>query len=246
MKYVYLRQTGLKVRELCLGVMTFGRKIDRQRKNLVRTTGLVCLAAAIGLGYTLYLFPIPFLAGSAPWWNDVAPQDVKQTITGLRYFTADDWQFPIFRTLKVNPPEGLVIIYTDSIPLFAFRWLKPEAWGAWTYSGIAGPALRMERPVTSNLTLIADARAFVAQQHPEQLVDVAVNGQIVGSWKFTYGELDTDHTVAILAETATRQSPMRISFYIHDMKPLFNFRLYGSARLLGVGMQIVAEMIPKQ
>ena len=48
------------------------------------------------------------------------------------------------------------------------------------------------------------------------------------------------------AETATRQSPMRISFYIHDMKPLFNFRLYGSARLLGVGMQIVAEMIPKQ
>ncbi|TAJ85697.1 hypothetical protein EPO44_16215, partial [bacterium] len=85
----------------------------------MRTTGLVFFAAAIGLGYVLYLFPMDFLAGSAPWWNDAATEDVKQEIIGMRYFIADDWQFPIFRTLKVNPPEGIVIIYTATIPLLA-------------------------------------------------------------------------------------------------------------------------------
>ena len=96
--------------------LSYRSLLSQERKDFVRVTGLVLFAAAIGFGYTLYLFPIPFLAGSAPWWKDAAPQDVKQTITGLRYFIANDWQFPIFRTLKVNPPEGLVIIYTDSIP----------------------------------------------------------------------------------------------------------------------------------
>ncbi len=131
----------------------------------------------------------------------------------------------------------------------AFGWLESEAWGAWTYSAIAGLALRMDRAVMSNLTLVADASAFVTRQHPEQLVDVAVNNDIVGSWTFRFGEPHMERSVTIPAEIAARQSPIRFSFYIHDTKPPFHFRLYGDARLLGIGMRrmrIVAETAPNR
>ena len=147
---------------------------------------------------------------------------------------------------------GTVIDFSyggNSAEYNAFGWLKPETWGAWTYSGMAGLALRIDRAVASNLTLVAEASAFVTPQHAEQLVDVAVNGQIVGSWKFVYGWADIERKVTIPAEIAARQSPMHISFYIHDTKPLFDFRLFGGARLLGVGMRrlrILAETPPDQ
>ncbi|MCI0563231.1 MAG: DUF6311 domain-containing protein, partial [Nitrososphaera sp.] len=138
--------------------------LSQERKDLVRITGLAFFAAAIGFGYALYLFPIDFLAGSGPWWNDAAPQDVKALITGMRYFIADDWQFPIFRTLKVNPPEGIVIIYTDSIPLLALvaKALRQIVGVHWNYLGIwVGAAYVLQAVSTVILLLSLGVRTFV-------------------------------------------------------------------------------------
>src|SRR5260370_41048931 len=89
-------------------------------KDWAHTTKLMLLSAAVGFGCVLYLFPIGFLTSSAPWWHDGASQDVKQVVLGMRYFVGDTWHFPIFRTLKITPPDGVIIIYTDCVPLFAF------------------------------------------------------------------------------------------------------------------------------
>src|SRR5437870_1667904 len=138
--------------------------LSQERKDLVGSTGLVFFAAAIGSGYTLCLFPIDFLAGSAPWWNDAAFDHVKMAITGMRYFIADDWQFPIFRTLKINPPEGLVIIYTDSIPLLAFvgKALRPILGVHWNYLGIWVCAAYLLQAVSIVVLLLSlGVRTFV-------------------------------------------------------------------------------------
>lgn len=87
-------------------------------------------AILIAICYGLYLFPLDFIGGTGAYWDSLRADSVI-SIIGMRYFLADAWHLPLLQTKLLMPPDGINIIYTDSVPLFAllakaFRFLLPE------------------------------------------------------------------------------------------------------------------------
>ena len=87
-------------------------------------------ALIVGIALAYGLFTYSFIMGRGFYWLGTR-SDAAQQIIGLRYFVADSWRFPIFRTALLSPPNGVNIIFTDSIPLAAvftklFRWILPK------------------------------------------------------------------------------------------------------------------------
>ena len=80
-------------------------------------------AAAIGAAWTLYLFPLSFLLGSHPFFEQGDP---AQHVSGWWFYAQDSWRFPILWTKRLSHPQGTTIAFTDSIPLAALL-LKPFA-----------------------------------------------------------------------------------------------------------------------
>jgi hypothetical protein len=95
------------------------------------------LSLAIGLLFVFWLFPVDFILGQGPYWT--TPRcDALQHVIGMRYFLADEWHFPLFRTTLIAPPEGVNVIYTDSLPLFALtaKLLRPWLTADVNYFGV--------------------------------------------------------------------------------------------------------------
>lgn len=95
------------------------------------------LAGVLSLLLAFWLFPVDFILGEGPYW--AAPSgDRMQHIIGMRYFLADEWRFPLFQTHLIAPPEGVNIIYTDSLPLFALiaKLLRPFLPAQLNYFGV--------------------------------------------------------------------------------------------------------------
>jgi hypothetical protein len=99
---------------------------------------LLGFSAVIGIVYVLYLFPIGFLAGYGGFWQAPPIEDIATGIAGLRYYVSDEWRFPLFRTVKIAPPEGISITYLDTLPLLAMcaRLLKRAFAIEWNYFGL--------------------------------------------------------------------------------------------------------------
>ena len=78
------------------------------------------VAALLGVAMAVKIFPLDFVLGKGPHWHSPLGGDVTTHLVGLRYFLADAWRFPLFQTRLLVPPRGVNIIFTDSLPLFAF------------------------------------------------------------------------------------------------------------------------------
>jgi putative flippase GtrA len=98
-------------------------------------------ALALGALFAFWLFPADFILGESAYWS--APEgDPMAHVIGMRYFLADEWRFPLFQTRLIAPPEGVNIIFTDSLPLFALiakllrPWLSEQVnyFGIWYFS----------------------------------------------------------------------------------------------------------------
>lgn len=80
----------------------------------------------LGLAFVLYLFPFSFLEGHGAFFEQ---GDASQHVTGWLFYARDSWHVPLLYTERLNHPDGVVIAFTDSIPLAALffktivRWL---------------------------------------------------------------------------------------------------------------------------
>lgn len=74
------------------------------------------LAICTGLCLTLYLFPLDFLLGKGGFFEQ---GDLNQHVTGWYFYRQDEWRFPLLKTLRLNHPDGVSIVFTDSIPIAA-------------------------------------------------------------------------------------------------------------------------------
>lgn len=76
-----------------------------------------------GMCLAFYVFPLSFIAGTGLFWENANAEifydDLSQALIGARYFIFDSWHFPLLKTKLLGAPDGTVIIFTDSIPLFA-------------------------------------------------------------------------------------------------------------------------------
>ncbi len=65
--------------------------------------------------------------------------DSSTTLTGMRYFLAEEWQWPFLQVSNLNAPDGVPIAFTDSIPIWSLfaktmgpLGLEPATWfGLW-------------------------------------------------------------------------------------------------------------------
>ena len=74
------------------------------------------LAASLSLIYVFNLYPLSFLAGKGYFFEE---GDAAQHVTGWLFYAKDYWHFPLLYTTRLNYPEGVSIVFTDSIPLAA-------------------------------------------------------------------------------------------------------------------------------
>ena len=82
-----------------------------------RSSGaLYCISAMLGLLFALWLFDVSFLLGNSVYWQAIAG-DTAQHVAGYYYYIQDDWHFPIFFTRNYGYPDGVSIIFTDSVPI---------------------------------------------------------------------------------------------------------------------------------
>lgn len=76
------------------------------------------LAGAIGLGFALWLFGIPFIIGTSKYWATIG-QDQAQALIGWIAYRQDVWRLPLFDVHTLAYPVGTNLVFTDSIPLLA-------------------------------------------------------------------------------------------------------------------------------
>ncbi len=75
-------------------------------------------AFLIGTLAALHGFPLAELAGRLPAGTPPGT-DLLQHLTGQLYFVAQPWHWPLFTAARLDPPHGVNIALTDSIPLVA-------------------------------------------------------------------------------------------------------------------------------
>lgn len=107
-------------------VLEFSRPYFRLAARLHRLvillipTRFVCYSFAIACGalFVTAYFPLRVALGlDTP--DSLLMGDVAMNVVGQRYFVGDAWHWPIFVTTLLEPPQGVNIALTDSIPLAA-------------------------------------------------------------------------------------------------------------------------------
>jgi len=85
-----------------------------------RPTPYFALVSVILLAmlYALTILDVPFILGTAPFW--AAPGGERLTyLVGALYLAHDAWRLPVFYVPTLGFPEGVNVVYTDSLPLIA-------------------------------------------------------------------------------------------------------------------------------
>jgi hypothetical protein len=97
----------MKLRPLHLGILLS----DHGALLAGVAAGLVGLLMFVGLASP------GFVIGKTSWFD--SSRDPIQHVTGLRYFLASPWSFPLLLVPQLDFPRGTVIAFTDSLPLAA-------------------------------------------------------------------------------------------------------------------------------
>ncbi|MFC7399151.1 DUF6311 domain-containing protein [Chelatococcus sp. GCM10030263] len=90
----------------------------RFRSDLVRAIGAYACATALGAALFFWIYSWSYVTGQAPFFDPPAG-DAAQALVGANYFLADPWHWSPLKVPQIHPPEGLSIIYTDSVPILA-------------------------------------------------------------------------------------------------------------------------------
>ncbi|UNC93485.1 DUF6311 domain-containing protein [Candidatus Contubernalis alkaliaceticus] len=97
------------------------------------------LGVFAGAAVFLFLYG-PYLLN--PMYTDwlMNSGDLTQHFLGWEFFRSDAWRFPLGVTLIYGFPVGISIVYTDSIPLFAFifKLIQPVLPADFQYFGLFG------------------------------------------------------------------------------------------------------------
>jgi hypothetical protein len=76
------------------------------------------LAALLALALAHVLYSTPFMRGLLPFWHQ-QDNDLAQYLAGINAYVREPWHWPLLRMTSINAPEGTLVTFLDSIPLFA-------------------------------------------------------------------------------------------------------------------------------
>jgi hypothetical protein len=120
-------------------------------------------------------------------------------------------------------------------------WSSREAWGMW--SATAQPSLRigpLRRP-TGIIRLTMGVRGAVFATHPEQIVEVNVDGQSIESWRFTLdAEGSESARVLVLPDAAVDESGyLNLAFRVTQPVSPLAAGVSADPRELGLGIDSI-------
>tara|TARA_R110000787_G_scaffold90043_3_gene190484 strand:+ start:7038 stop:9095 length:2058 start_codon:yes stop_codon:yes gene_type:complete len=107
---------------------------------------------------------------------------------GLRYVTGrlecflSEWQAVTFPLSGGQSPAHAAL---------GPGWARAENWGRWSYGDAASLRLFLNLDEAEAIKIGVSGRAFCRPEHPEQAVEVIVNGRTRATWVFTYGDVTT-------------------------------------------------------
>jgi len=119
------------------------------------------------------------------------------------------------------------------------NWSRPESWGTWANGAEAKLTLPLPKDSVKNLVL--DLRALISKQHPSQMVDLKVNGQVQKTLYFSSAE----HNSLIVPITPKIQKDnfMEIEFIFKNPITPKSIGMGDDDRLLSIGL-ISAVFVP--
>jgi len=116
-------------------------------------------------------------------------------------------------------------------------WGNPEAWGVWSDGKSATLAIDPRQlPSGHDLTLQLDAQVYVSPNHPQQQIDVSLNGQPAGHYRVVYPSTALITRIPIRQEQIASSRRLLIVFSLPDAISPKSLGSSGDPRQLGIGL----------
>ncbi|VEP15129.1 hypothetical protein H1P_310030 [Hyella patelloides LEGE 07179] len=114
-------------------------------------------------------------------------------------------------------------------------WSLSEREGTWTDGKEAHLFMMLQEPVKHDLILSMEAVPFIHENHPQQIVDVLVNEELVTQLIFKLGQpLLNQYKIPLLAKLINSISPLQITFRFSNLVSPHSVGLGEDKRLLGL------------
>lgn len=167
--------------------------------NMNRDPGLAAMsavAAAVGFLVLVATLPMDFVTGASDYWRSPSKEgiDAIAALSGLRFFLADIWRWPLLDVPGFGPGGGINVAYTDSVPLLAIalkamgvRDVNPYGWWvAASYLLTPVAAVRVARLLGMRSLFAAAALALFAATLPIFQLRVA-HATLTAHWMILLG-----------------------------------------------------------
>ncbi len=120
----------------------------------------------------------------------------------------------------------------------AYGWSVPEPWGIWSESSSAALVIKLDKPVTSDLTLELSADGYITARRPTQEVEVSVNDGSIGTLYFTQAAPFGTMRLTIPQTAALANNDLlRVRFNIRNPVSPAELGLSSDPRRLGLGLR---------
>jgi hypothetical protein len=168
--------------------------------------------------------------------SDTLSEIVAQTSQGNPAETIENYRRLIHRTYRLDD----VVDFSASGQSNAYKvrgWSGSEGWGTWTEGEAARLELLLDIPAASDLMLMVEGNAYINAKHPQQRVEVRVNGELIETWIFQDGNDVREQRATVPAAVANRAKPMVVEFRLLEPMSPMALGLSGDYRILGLGFR---------
>lgn len=97
---------------------TFHRNRSIENHPFAKSVAYAILCLGIGAVFAFSLFDTDMLLDRWSWWASASGDNANSAV-GYLFFAQDEWRWPLLHTVKLEPPDGVNIIFTDPIPIAA-------------------------------------------------------------------------------------------------------------------------------
>lgn len=150
------------------------------------------------------------------------------------------WDHPLLDYHRNQYPitfDAPLIFNSWNNPPILTGWFAPEEWGTWSSGETSFMHLVMQSTPKKDLELLIGSQAFLAPNHPTQEVEIIVNGEKVGTLKYSLEFNGGVRKITIPKALVLKdKGDLFIQFRIKNPKSPAELGLSADSRKLGIGL----------
>jgi len=164
--------------------------------------------------------------------------EIKKVYSGLQSDSKDDLWLSL---IQRNYDEEIFFTSGENNTFLLINgWSQLEAWGVWSQGRIADILISLPDNLDKNISLRCAIRAFVNENLPMQSVDVLINNEKVGYWRFDYGYPEPDTQIIIHSDVFNKAiSYTHIRFIISSPSSPASLGMSSDTRQLGIALRSI-------